>query len=360
MRTERGVSLVELLIVMALLAVLIVISSYSFPLIFKQSRKETQVVQSQIEGILGLEILRYTVEHAGFGLPSSFGGAISYAEASSSPESGFNNAPSGLPKPIQSGNNIDYTGYISGSDYLVIRSSVASENAASRAWGYLTGKGRKVFTVPKDETLQSPYRVIVLRPKVDEQRAKELVVSAGGFFTTYPNFDGFQPSSEDETYLLYGLDPDTDLRMPFNRADFYVRRPKEMPEYCASGTGILYKGTISQGDGRKVEMPILECVADMQVAFGIDRDGDGTAEDLLEDISSLGAAQIRQTVRIVKVSILTHEGGIDRAYRHGTKVMRVGGTDYGRDLDLERAIGADWRYYRWRLCSLHIEPRNLR
>lgn len=360
MRDERGITLIELLIVMALLAVLILISSYSFPLIFKQSRRESQIVQSQIEGILGLEIMKQTIQHAGFGLPACFAGSITYEEAASFPQNRFNDAPSGIPRPIQSGNNVSFDGYALGSDYLVVRGTLASENSASRAWGYVTKDMRRVFETPKEEKLQSGHRVIVLRPKVDEKRTRELLISSEGFFAVYPNLQNFLPTFQAETYLVYGVDPDTELRMPFNRADFYVRRPREMPSYCAPGTGILYKATINQADGRVTEMPLIECVADMQVTFGVDMNGDGLAETELEDLSVLAASQIREMVRLVRVYVLTHEGGMDRGYRHGTRLIRVGEGNYGRELDLEEAFGPDWRYYRWKLYRMVAETTNLR
>ncbi len=33
-------------------------------------------------------------------------------------------------------------------------------------------------------------------------------------------------------------------------------------------TGILYKGTVNHADGLLTELPLLDCVADMQVIFG--------------------------------------------------------------------------------------------
>ena len=102
---------------------------------------------------------------------------------------------------------------------------------------------------------------------------------------------------------MYGIDPDTDLRMPFNRADYFVMRPSssDMPKRCAAGTGILYKGVVNQSDGGVSYMPLLDCVADMQVIFARDLDNNGSPENSTNDISASNASDIRTQVKEVRV-----------------------------------------------------------
>lgn len=96
-----------------------------------------------------------------------------------------------------------------------------------------------------------------------------------GKFTRCGNA-GVLHAGRDQSYLVYGVSLDTDLRMPFNRADYYIARPDPMPEGCAPGTGILYKALVSQSNGGLSNaLPVIDCVADMQVAFGLDTNSDG-------------------------------------------------------------------------------------
>jgi len=90
-----------------------------------------------------------------------------------------------------------------------------------------------------------------------------------------------------------------DPRAPFNRADFYVATPAgNMPSKCAPNTGILYKAVMNQSDGEFGALPLLDCVADMQVVFITDADADGTPEwNNAEFTSGLTAEQIRAQVK---------------------------------------------------------------
>ena len=69
---QKGVSFIELLIVMTLVVIVLTMNTDTFGVIFRQSRQQTQAVGAQMDRVVGLEILRTDLEHAGFGLPWSF------------------------------------------------------------------------------------------------------------------------------------------------------------------------------------------------------------------------------------------------------------------------------------------------
>jgi type IV pilus assembly PilW-like protein len=178
-----------------------------------------------------------------------------------------------------------------------------------------------------------------------------------------------------ETRVVYGIDtqdtlnPTNPLRMPFNRADYFVMQPSssDMPKRCASGTGILYKAVVNQNGGGSTYMPLLDCVADMQVIFRWTNSADAgnlTTINTYEDISVLPDAEaIRNQVKEVRVFILAHEGQRDKGYTHPTSTVlvgeSVGGTTYGRDFDLSAADIPDWRNYRWKIYTLVVRLDNL-
>ena len=79
--------------------------------------------------------------------------------------------------------------------------------------------------------------------------------------------------------LVYGVissdDNGTVVRMPFNRVDYYLKRPTtNFPSRCFPGSFILYRATINHGNGVRNEQPLIDCVMDFQVAFGVDTNGD--------------------------------------------------------------------------------------
>ncbi len=88
-----------------------------------------------------------------------------------------------------------------------------------------------------------------------------------------------------ETRIVYGVDPDTDLRMPFNRADYFISNAN-VPQRCAPNTGVLEKVVVNQnGGGLTNFLPLLDCVADMQVVYRRDTNGDGTIDNTTDDIA---------------------------------------------------------------------------
>jgi hypothetical protein len=111
-------------------------------------------------------------------------------------------------------------------------------------------------------------------------------------------------------------------------------------------------------------LPILDCVADMQVVFVSDNDGDGEANDINQDLI-LTAEAVRK-VREVRVYILAQEGQRDRSYTYPNQTVRVGETiatggigNVGRDFDLDANV-TDWQRYRWKLYTMVVRPVNLR
>lgn len=356
---QHGFSLIELLIVMGLLAIIAVMTMDAFTMVLKQSSQTMKTVTTEIDQTIGFDILRSDIEQAGFGLPWTFKNSITYAEAASSPASTYNDSPSNAPRAILSGNNVGYNS----SDYLVIKSTLVGENEAAKKWTYIS-KDTSTAPTPKPWTpVSSGDRVIVIKPLYDATGNNELVMDSGTFYTTYSSSSfasAFSPATLQERFIIYGVDADTNLRMPFNRADYYLARPSTgMPSDCAPNTGILYKATVNHGDGALITppMPILDCVADMQVVFRL-----GTGLSPSDDITAstaLTAKQIREQVKEVRVYILFHEGSLDRAYTHGASTVTVGEGGNGSTFNLAATIGTDWNRYRWRVITLAVKPKNL-
>jgi len=423
-RKQDGFSLVELLVALVVFSFVIAAATGMFiPLVY-QFKQQSKIAESHIEGIVGLEILRSDLEHAGFGLPWYFpDDTITYTEATVSPakDHGFNDSSGNPPRPVIAGENFNFTGSVNGnlsitgivhgtdtgSDYLVIKSTVVSGTNTSQKWTYIINENE-----PKPRTLgNSTYdlvpvndRVIVLRPKVSDTRLHELVMDGTNFFTQYSANAfpaNYSPTKPAETYLIYGVAPSA-LKRPFNRADYFVGIPDTLPQRCATGTGILYKVVLSQADGTfptATTVPLLDCVADMQVVFGLDMDQDGiigtysnadgstvvdatnitgqtegkTAGDVQNILTAHGdLADYRSALQEVRVYILAHEGQKDPNYTYPYSTVIVGPTDpndpaspylatqVGRSFDFTKSGITDWQKYRWKLYSIVVKLKNTR
>lgn len=382
---QAGFTMVELLVAMTIFVLTIAAASAIFVPLLTQFKQQSRAAETQIEAIVGLEILRRDIEQAGFGLPWVIPTVVTYQEGSGNTTgtipapNTYNDcsgaAPCNPPRPILSGNNVSGAA-LNGSDYLVIKATNVALNDAATKWTDVTGTaggGRMVKTWGSSmEDLNNGERIIVLIPSrgVTNQR---ILVNDGATFYTQFNSDptafpaAFSPGIAGDVYLIYGVDSDTDLRMPFNRADYYIRRVAgtNIPPRCAPGTGFLMKSVINQSNGdRGPGTPLMDCVADMQVIFRLDTTGDGTVDSDTDDISVLSAQEIRDQLKEVRVYILAHEGqkdvGYNAATQYPTGKVTVGQFNLGRPGDFDLTTITDWQRYRWKVYTLAVKPRNTR
>jgi prepilin-type N-terminal cleavage/methylation domain-containing protein len=393
-RHEEGYTLAELVVVILIFSVVMTLVSVSFNRIVANSAQIAKSADSDIGGLIGLELLRGDLELAGFGLPWSLSG-VSYSEApgrvlvTGCPDgcpgadaSLFNDAPHGAPRAVVAGNNVGYNG----SDYLVLKGTALGMNATSRSWSYLNYSSVGAVIKPsKSEVELKPGngdRVIVLKNGVSGGVATRELVTDGGAFTLVfnPKFpQAFLPQSVLDSYLVYGVAPAaTDgsaLSYPFNRADYYLSRPSDISPNCAPGTGLLYK-TIWDQNGSFTKYPILDCVADLQVIFYVDTDGDGKVDYHIPDLSDpdYTADGVRQRVKEIRVYILAQQGRKDPGFQYPVsdpnKAIVVGDPGLNQSLGtvlgsvwtqsaLSNSFGADWRNYHWRVFTIVAQPKNL-
>ena len=158
---------------------------------------------------------------------------------------------------------------------------------AASKWTYITGTNVLVWgggTPDPNLDMTAGDHVVVIRPRANAGDLAALIVDTTGTYS--PPFDvpyatsaynaPFTTSAAGERLMAYGVSGSA-LRMPFNRADYYVRRDNNSLN-CAPGTGTLIKATVNHANGALNEMPLITCVANMQVTFRLDTDGDGTLD----------------------------------------------------------------------------------
>ena len=372
MKREAGFSMIELLIVIVLIGFVLAAVSNSFVGLLRSYKQQSKIAETNIEGIIGLEMLRRDLESAGYGLPWVVGTA--YNEAANATAAVYNDSPN-APRAVQCGDNAvpGTLGIVNGSDYLVLKAANLATNDAREKWTYLltdgtttnwNTSGKENFTVAGTE------RVIVLSPGSNINNSRTLIINGGNFSTTEGNTAAF--ADPGETRIIYGVDdPDANpLRMPFNRADYYVTTTgATIPGRCAQGTGTLVKAIVNQNGGLFTgnTFPLLDCVADMQVVTFLDTAGAGppyTQSDGLGGVNAVSAQIVRDQLKEIQVYILAHEGLRDTSFNHiyQGNVFHVGpgvvGSVGGRDFNL--AAIANYQNYRWKLYTLIVRPNNLR
>ena len=390
-KRQAGFTMTELLITMVIFMFAIIAMSNVFVPLLTQFKQQSRVAETQIEGAVGLQILRKDLEQAGFGLPWVIPAAVAFNEGSTTIQ-GFippannasvNDATTNPPRAIASINNVLGLG---GSDYLVIKATSIATNDAAMKWTHVIGGAGGTSTVNvwgnSTDDLEERDLAIVLIPSRGGENQRILVISGGSFYFEFPdsptNFPaGFAPSTQNDVYLVYGVTPPltgiSGLRMPFNRADYYIDRgtTTTIPPRCAPGSGVLMKTLISHTDGNRLPgTPLLDCVADMQVIFGLDTNDDGTIDaitDILNDTSgsALTAQELREQLKEVRVYILAHEGQKDVNYTYPNTTVDIpesGDRGYGagRTFNFSTYGISGWQNYRWRVYTIVVKPNNLR
>jgi prepilin-type N-terminal cleavage/methylation domain-containing protein len=395
MHDNRGFSLVEMIIAMAIFVIIMMITGYAFNQIVSKGLLQTKTAESNIAGVIGLEMMRADIESAGYGIPWSFKDSIVYNEAANDPGTNLNDnsrtysdsTQNNIPRATASDNNVasaDPSVVLTGTDVLAIRSTSVANNTAGRRWSYVESRVLPDVNpnpVPHSwstEQLAASHRVVEMQPVVSLKQVNQLVVSNSGRWTAqFSNYStiGKPPVYNDveqksDAYIIYGVDDNTDLRFPFNRADYFVRRPASaeaswvrLPQRCNPSTGILFKGVLSQADGTYQQMPLLECVLDMQVVYGLLQPGSDIAinSDVLTNPATgtlLTPKEVREQLKEIKVYILTHDGGKDQNYTYPSNSIVVGpGDGTGSTYNLTGVT--DWRNYRWRVYQIIARPRNI-
>ena len=374
-KREAGFSLVELFVTIAVIGFVLAAGSEMFVNLLRGYKQQNRIAETNIEGVIGLEMLRRDIESAGYGLPWSIPGTT-YAEVSTNATAEvYNDSTSNPPRAFLCGNNI--TGdsdLVSGADYMVVKAVNLPRNDACTKWAYLLSTGGTTTWNPASEDLDPNDHVIVLSPGTLTGDSRVLVgpigAMSGGVASLFSDASDF--FSSNETRVVYGIDPDTNLIMPFNRADYRVSMSVTIPGRCAAGTGVLVKAVVSHSTGgfNGGTLPLLDCVADMQVVTYLDRNADGTTDDFSNglpttDTAAASAQTVRNQLKEIHIYILAHEGQRDSNYTHPTDdpgkiwVGEPGSETLGRKFNLAANI-TNWRNYRWKVYTLVVRPNNLR
>ncbi len=407
---QAGFTLVELLVTMTVFIIVLVIASDAFNKIVTQSTRYSKMEESNIEGIIGLEIMRHDLGQIGFGLPWGWSKAknspptelevsnIIYQEADGTPASLLNDAPDGVPRALASSAVLGkFT-----TAYLALKGTTLGRTKVSQRWTYIpfhnysaVPRESRPVMLSSNRPLKYDKVIMVTSHFNDANQDHRLIVDPVDNKIFHQSFNEtlmsskFLPIDDLQTYMVYGIDDD-EVRMPFNRSDYFIKIPSgvtstgdgSLPPFCAPRTGVLYKATVKHANGKYNYIPLLDCVADMQVVLGWDSSSGGTAGQV-DVYSSLPAAdgsvvssvpaladaikgyltdakQIREHLKVVKVYILAQEGKVDSGYDSPASSIEVGDrVAHGLYPTKTYSLSDAQKHYRWKLYRIVVRPKNL-
>lgn len=400
MKDQRGFTLVELMVGLAIVLLIVAMATAAYLKLLLSYKTHGSVSESYMSNLTGLELLRYDIEMAGFGLPVTLPGGLNYLEAAAGNYGGdtdlpdpqsLNDATTGAPHAfvmVKSAN-------ANNSAVLAIKSTLANISATSKKWSTISEEPsyqQGTANIPKVKlwgvTALDPVMDFTSVPHADNfimlnnqgQLQTTGGTCAGGESWCY-SFVGSAPDTgyyhsasaiassctDTSVYYIYGLDNSTSgaHRMPFNRVDYYLAPTTN--QSCADypNAFALYRGVVKQADGTLSPAVLIDCVHDFQVAFGIDPSGNGTQNiawqaDLNRAGTPMTASQIQQYLREVRVYTIYQEG--TGKISHSPQLKFSGSFSLGSDIGLALSSwtpsGQDI-YYHWKVAEIDVKPVNL-
>jgi prepilin-type N-terminal cleavage/methylation domain-containing protein len=372
---QGGFTLLEILIAIAILGIIAAMNSQLLQQMIFGTRQQEKVVSVQFETALGLDLFRTDLQQAGFGLPDTFSTPMSppYTEATGAVASLYNDPveirTEGPPNAVGFGNNTNHGGdYIPNSDYLVLRSPALGNSDAAGKWTFVdtvdvdvVHKWHAGAYEPAD--MKNGYRMIIVTPRTKTSDNAILMMATGSDYSVkYGDALGtaYLPAAG-KRYIAYGMnDGDAAVVRPFNRADYYVRTMAGTTSPgCAPNTGTLIKGTLNS-DGGITQSHLIDCVANMQVLFGIDMNSDGSINPLTEILDNIPLGTANRQVKFIRVYLLAHEGTLDPSYSYtNPATIFVGEAPNGFNVNLSTLVGTGWNHYRWKIYTISTKLRDI-
>jgi type IV pilus assembly protein PilW len=305
-KDKKGFTLVELLVTFFIIVLVLGASYITYINLLKSFKGESKQVESQIEKVIGLELLRLDLEHAGLGI--------------------------GVDQPDLP---IQWDGSV-----LTILSTLNNSNKSTYGWILVncsTGSWPSDFV---DNRETSNTNLVFLNASTREFVANlsSLTCPGSGVYLGFPVQNSVASGSANAcssqwcNIITYSLSSNQNISTCNPNTKNLVRK---------TGSGALNNGTGT---------PILSCVADFQVRFDLDTNGDNIADTLNTDTLPNTPNQLREQLKRINVYILMQEGKYD------SKFNFTGNTTIdGITLNLP----ADYIHYRWKVIKISVKPMDL-
>ncbi len=324
---KKGFTITELLVTLFIVGVVLSAAYLTYIKLLKGFKSESEKISTQIESLIGLDILRLDLEHVGYGIPEDETAQIIYWDSTNKE--------------------------------LILRTTLNNTNSKTR--GYILAKcngGTLEITYDgREDKTNNPYVVVI-----DTENKK--FFDKGEIESTAPDTITLISKTciNKKIYIAFPVRDVVYNGAANGCSDSYC----EQITYYLSNSNLIDRcnpniynlkrkvGTSSPGE------PILNCVADWTVTFDIDLDGNGVIDSGEENQTTLPATNgdIRSKLKAINVYILVQEGRYDLNYTFAqasdcgsNKCVIVNG-------ELLK-LPADYIHYRWKPLIIKVKPMDL-
>lgn len=357
LKKNSGFSLVELLVALAIFSVIFAVVFSSYITQVKHTGREYRVAEAEIEIGIAKGIIERDIAMAGYGIAEDYG------------TTGFN--PSVASATNDNPDTLTLTG-----------TAIGMKSRQAQAWTYINGVNPTFGPASVSDTnatwsdsrenLETDDRVILMEPGT-----KKLLLQGTEWLFNYDPSNGtfanrLKTLSGGTTYatpsvgtLIYGLCGSSNancdvagILQPYYAVRYGLGGTP--PSNCAAGTQSLLRNESRTSVPTSGGDPILDCVLDVEVAFGLDTNEDGTIDTWDNGgaaAAGYAASDLRKRLKQIRMYILVQSGNYDSGYTASSPIW-VGDSilSTGRSVTLTTAQ----LNYRWRALAISMMSRNIR
>lgn len=335
---EKGFTMLELMVSLAILAVVLTGSYSVFVTQFQHNSREYKIAEGEMEFSIAKNIIERDIIMAGFGLADD-----------------YSSAPGGFaPRAIRAANGPPDT-------LTLMGTALGINSREAQTWTFSTSA--LAFRVWGDgrEDVQAGDMVVAMAPNT-----KRLLTEGGAtWLFKYQNaVSNFNPplSALSQWTLVYGVDKNATV--PYATVAYALgsAAATPTPASCANGSQSLLRTEYWTVNPVATDsIPVQTCVLDFQVSVGLDTD-ENESIDLWDEGGAItagyDAASFKKRVKQVRLYILTQAGGRDANYTYPSNTIRVGDALLGTGSDFN--LSAEQLKFRWKVIGITVTPRNIR
>ncbi len=298
-----GFTIVELLVTMTIVSSVMAIAYYAYTRLSSNISSEYASIETAMDKIVGLELLRLDVEHAGFG--------VAYDESN---------------LPIQ---------WSSSPNTLILRSTLNNSKTMTQGWLMADCVRGSLWTscITLDERKDTTNNSIVF---LNYQGNLAFSANSSTLCPINAHFIGYPVDTTISNGCINQVCTQIRYRLSSNQP----------LSQCALGTSNLLR-QVGGGSG----VPIINCVADWEVRFGLDTDGDGTFDvDAMPASLPATRQSQRSQVKYIAIYLLVQSGRYDPNFNFGNNITLSNGITLSFPLSCSKCPN-----YRWKVIEKKIK-----
>jgi prepilin-type N-terminal cleavage/methylation domain-containing protein len=333
-----GFTLVEILVSIAIFAIIATAVYAAFIAQMKHSTREYKIAESEMEVGIARNIIERDLAVTGFGIADDYSGFTGFT----------------IPR-VASISTSPYTLTLTGT-------ALGINSRSTQAWSFITDvpAGVPAFQEWNDarEKLRANDYVILMNPST-----KTLLGNPGNWSFRYNSANtDLTPALANPNVgtLVYGLSESSTVpTQPYCAVAYSLGGTP--PSACAPGTSNLLRAESVTSAAPAGGNQLLACVRDFQVSFGLDTDNNGTidswdSDGTSSDNTNFTPKELKKAIKQIKMYILTQASNRDFTYTYPNASVRVGedSISTGHIINLT----SDQRRYRWKLVTISVTPRN--